>query len=128
MPHSGILFIYWGQLIVYGLFLGFNNDNFCINSILSNGFNAILAASHSLVTFTSSDNLTIGSLQAETELASLVLVNLEFRMLCYFVALNGLVFDSSLRSVGDNTGNTFTAIFFCLIYLGGRNNLAIASL
>ena len=110
------------------LFLGFNNYDFCVNSILFDGLDAVLAASHSLIALAGGDDLAIGCLQAEAEFASLILVNLEFRMLSYLVTLNGLILDSSLGSVGHNTSNTLAAIFFCLVNLGGSDNLAIASL
>lgn len=83
--------------------LGF--DDLSVGSVLSDAFDAVFAAVLLDIALACSDYLAVAGFEAEAELASLVLIDLEFRVGLGLEALNGLVLDISDRSVLCNACN-----------------------
>ena len=104
----------------------FSKGNFGI-SVLLNAFDAVYAACLSGVALGSEDGLAVLSLEAETELAGLVLVDLKLGMLFGCVSFNGLVLYSGDGSILLNALDAVEAGSLGSIYFGSADNLMVAS-
>ena len=103
-------------------------NNLRVNSILFDALNAVLAAGFRLIALARRDNLTVLCFEAETELALLVLVNLELRVLFGREALNRLVLDSRHGCVCDNAVYAVFARLERIIRFARRDNFAVSRL
>ena len=102
----------------------------CLNylgiGVLLNALNAVHAAGLGGVTLRSEDDLAVSSLEAESELACLVVINLKLGVLLGLNGFNSLVFDSSFGSYPLNAFNAVLAGSLSGLNLGSAYNLTIA--
>ena len=99
-----------------------------VRSILLNACDTVHAACLRLITFARSDDLAVGSFQAETEFTLLIVVNLKLRMLSLFEAFYGLILDVSGNGILTNALDTVLAGLLAGIYFACCNNFTIAGL
>ena len=106
----------------------FGKNNSCFRSVLTNGLDAIGAACLAGIALAGSDNLAVASLEAEAELASLVLINLKLGICYSCKILNSLVFKLCGNRAAANAVNTLFAGGNGSILLAYCNNFTVACL